>query len=84
MNLQISCTHILRYWAGTLDHPREIDRRCRRMRIGALQRVRSRNDGERFLLPGYACVQSAEWPRRYHDTVLWWFVSKRLFVRLHA
>ena len=30
----------------------------------------SRNNGERFLAPGYACVPRADWLRRYHDTVL--------------
>ena len=40
------------------------------MRIGAAQRELSRNNGERFLAPGYACVTRADWLRRYHDTVL--------------
>ena len=40
------------------------------MRIGAAQRKLSRNNGERFLSPGYACVPCADWLRRYHDTVL--------------
>ena len=40
------------------------------MRIGAAQRKLSRNHGERFLAPGYACVPRAEWLRRYRDTVL--------------
>ena len=40
------------------------------MRIGAAQRELSRNNGERFLAPGYACVPRADWLRRYHDTVL--------------
>ena len=39
------------------------------MRTGAAQRELSRNNGERFLAPGYACVLRAEWLRRYHDTV---------------
>ena len=30
----------------------------------------SRNNGERFLAPGYACVPRPECLRRYHDTVL--------------
>ena len=30
----------------------------------------SRNNGERFLAPGYACVPRADWLRRYHETVL--------------
>ena len=40
------------------------------MRIGAAKRELSRNNGERFLAPGYACVSRADWLRRYHDTVL--------------
>ena len=39
------------------------------MRIGAAKRKLSRNHGERFLAPGYACVPRAEWLRRYRDTV---------------
>ena len=41
-----------------------------RWRVGAAQRELSRNNGERFLAPGYACVPRAEWLRRYRDTVL--------------
>ena len=40
------------------------------MRIGAAQRELSRNNGERSLAPGYACVPRADWLRRYHDRVL--------------
>ena len=40
------------------------------MRIGAAQRKLSRNNGERFSVPGYACVPRADWLRRYRDTVL--------------
>ena len=40
------------------------------MRIGAGQRELSRNMGERFFMPGYACVPRAEWIRRYRGTVL--------------
>ena len=42
----------------------------RRMRIGAARRKLSRNHGECFLAPGYACVPRAEWLCRYRDTVL--------------
>ena len=38
--------------------------------VGAAQRELSWNNGERFLVPGYACVPRAEWLRRYRDTVL--------------
>ena len=37
---------------------------------GGTQRELSRNNGERLLAPGYACVSRADWIRRYHDTVL--------------
>ena len=70
MDLHLSRPHILRYWAGTPDQHRQANRLYRRMRIGAAQRELSRNNGERFLAPGYACVPHAEWLRRYHDTVL--------------
>ena len=40
------------------------------MRIGAAQCELSRNNGERFLAPDYACVPHADWFRRYHDKVL--------------
>ena len=40
------------------------------MRIGAARRKLSRNHGECFLAPGYACVPRAEWLCRYRDAVL--------------
>ena len=70
MDLQLSRTHILRYWAGTPDQHRHNNRLYRRMRIGAVQRELSRNNCERFLAPGYACVPRTEGLRRYRDTVL--------------
>ena len=70
MDLHLSHSHILRYWAGTPDQHRKTNRLYRRMRIGASQRELSRNNGERFLAPGYACVTRAAWLRRYRDTVL--------------
>ena len=45
MDLQLSRTHILRYWAGTPDQYRQTNRLYRRMRIGAAQRELSRNSG---------------------------------------
>ena len=69
-NFHLSRTHISRYWAGTPDQHRQTTRLYRRIRIGAAHREHSRNDGERFLAPGYACVPRAEWLRRYHDTML--------------
>ena len=54
MDLHLSCSHILRYWAGTPDQHCQTNRLYRRMRIGAAQRELSRNNGERFLGPGYA------------------------------
>ena len=70
MDLHLSRSHTLRYWAGTSDQHRQTNHLYRRMRIGAAQRELSRNNGERFLTPGYACVPRANWLRRYHDTVL--------------
>ena len=70
MDLQLSRTHILRYWAGAPDQDRQTNRLFRRMRIGAAQRELSRNNGGRVLAPGYAYVPRAEWLRRYRDTML--------------
>ena len=70
MDLHLSRSHILRYWAGTPDQHRQTNSLYRRVRIGAAQRELSRNNGERFLAPGYVCVPRADWLRRYHDTVL--------------
>ena len=88
-DLHLSRYHISRYWAGNPDQHRQTNRLYRRMRIGAAQRKLSRNNGERFLAPGYACVPRADWLRRHHDTVipkeahnwykgddgLWWLVK---------
>ena len=52
IDLQLSRTHILRYWADTPDLHRQTNRLYRRMRIGAAQREPSWNNGERFLAPG--------------------------------
>ena len=60
MDLHLSRPHILRYWAGTPGQHRQTNRRYRRMRIGAAQRELSRNNGERFLASGYACVPRAD------------------------
>ena len=70
MDLHLSRSHILRYWAGTPDQHRQTNRLYRRMRIRAAQRELYRNNGEHFLAPGYACVPRADWLCRYHDTVL--------------
>ena len=70
MDLHLFRSDILRYWAGTPDQHRKTNRLYRRMRIEAAQRELSRNNGERFLTPGYACVPRADWLRRYHDAVL--------------
>ena len=70
MNLHLSRSHILRCWARTPDQHRQTDCLYRRMPIGAAQRELSRNNGERFLSPGYAYVPRADWLRHYHDRVL--------------
>ena len=69
MDLHLSRSHILRYWAGTPDQHRQINHLYRQMRIGAAQRELSRNNGERFLPPGYACAPRADWLHLYHHTV---------------
>ena len=69
MHLNLSRFHIFRYWAGTLDQHRQTNRLYRRMLIGAAHRELSSNNGERFLAPGYACVNRADWLRRYYDTI---------------
>ena len=63
MDLNLSRTHILSYWAGTPDQHRQTNRLYRRMRIGAAQCELSQNNEERFSAPGYACVPRAEWLR---------------------
>ena len=70
MDLQLSRHAILRYWEGTPNRHRQTNRLYRRMRIGAAQRELSRNNGQRFLAPGYGCVSHADWLRRYCNTVL--------------
>ena len=56
MGLHLSRFHILRYGAGTPVQHRQTNHLYRRMPIGAAQRELSRNNGERFLALGYACV----------------------------
>ena len=70
MDLHLSRSHILRYWAGTSDQQCLTSRLYRRMRIGAAQCELFCHNGERFLAPGYACVPRTDWLRCYHDTVL--------------
>ena len=70
MDLHLSRSHVLRYWARISDQHRQTNRMYRRMRIGAAQRKLSRNNGKRFLAPVYACDPRADWLRRYQDTVL--------------
>ena len=70
MDFHLSRSHFLCYWVGTPGPHRQTNRLYRRMRIGAAQRELSRNNGERFLAPGYACVPRADWLRRHHDTLI--------------
>ena len=70
MDLHLSRSHILRFWAGTPDQHRQTNRLYRCMWIGAAQPELSRNNDERFLAPGYACVLRAELLHCYHGTVL--------------
>ena len=60
MDLHLSRSHILRYWAVTPNQHRQTSRLCRRVRTGAAQGELSRNNGERFLALDYACVPQAE------------------------
>ena len=60
MDLNLSRSLSLRYWAGTPDQHRQTNHLYRRMRIGAAQRHLSRNNGERLRAPGYACVPRVE------------------------
>ena len=69
MDLHLSRSHILRYWAGAPDQHRQTEYLYRRMRIGAAPRELSRNNGESFIAPSYSCVPRAHWLRRHHDTV---------------
>ena len=70
MDLHLSRTQILRYWTSTPNQHRQTNFLYRRMQIGAAQRELSRNNGERFLTPGYACVTRADRLHRYRDTVI--------------
>ena len=60
MDLHLSRSHMLRYWAGTPDQHRQTNHLYHRMRIGAAQRELSRDNGKRFLALDYACVPRAE------------------------
>ena len=60
MDLHLSRSHILRYWAGTPNQHRRTSRLYRRMRIGEAQREISCSNAERFVAPGYACVLRAD------------------------
>ena len=51
MDLHLSYSHILRYWAGSPYQHRRTNRLYRLIRIGAAQRELPRNNGERFLAP---------------------------------
>ena len=54
MDLQLSPSHICRFWADTPDQHRQTHHLYRRMRISTAQRELSRNNRERFVVPGYA------------------------------
>ena len=64
MDLQIFGTHALRYWAGPPNQHCQTTAFTARYAKHTVQRELSRNNGERFLTPGYACVPRAEWLRR--------------------
>ena len=70
MDPQLSRHEMLRYWAGTPNQHRQINRLYRPMRIGVAQRELSRSSGECLLIPGYSCVPHADGICRYSTTVL--------------
>ena len=90
--LQFSRYASLRYWAGTPNQHRQLDRLPRRMRIGVTQRELSRGNGEGFLAPVYVCISHTDWCCRYGNIVahiwyksddgLWWGKSTRLHQRM--
>ncbi len=61
-DLQHFRQHVLKYWAGT---PLKL-----RMRIGAAPRELSRDQGARFLSPGYDLVTHRLWTSRFSSTIL--------------
>ena len=70
MGLQHSRQHVVRYWAGTPPQHQQENRLYRRMHVGAAQRELSRDQGARFLSPGYPLVTHQDWTRRFSSTVL--------------
>ena len=70
MDLQHSRQHILRYWAGTPLQLQQTNRLYRRMRVGAAQRKLSRDQGARFLSPGYSLVTHHDWTHRFSSSIL--------------
>ena len=70
MDLHRCPSHIMRYWAGTPEQHRQTNRLYHRMQLEAKQRELSRNNRERFLAPGCACVPSAYWLSLLHETVI--------------
>ena len=70
MDFQLAPHDMLRYWAGTPNQDRRINRLCRRTRTDVAERELSDSNGERFLVPGYGYVPRAKWPSRYSTTVL--------------
>ena len=70
MDLQHLRQHILQYWAGTPLQLQQANRLYRRMRVGAAQRELSRDQGARFLSPGYSLITHQDWTRRFSSTIL--------------
>ena len=67
MDLQLSRTQFLRCWAGIPDQHHQTNCLYGHMRIGTARHELFRNNRERFLAPGYACVPRTEWLHRYRD-----------------
>ena len=73
MDLQLSRSYIMRYWAGTPDQHCQTNRLYRLMRIGAAQRELSRNNGAAtgtFPSARLRLCSPCRVSRKYHDTVL--------------
>ena len=60
VDLELSRTHSLRCWAGTPDQHRQTSRLYRRMGIATVHLELSRDNGDGFLVPGFACPTRGE------------------------
>ena len=72
MDLQHSRQHSLQYWAGAPLTATSTGKPAvsTHIRVGVDQRELSRNQGARFLSPGYSLVTHQDWTRRFSSTIL--------------